>query len=330
MVKRLFMYILNLFFSRRPIEPPLRTLPKKILVIRTDERLGEIILTLPLINHLKKAFPDAEITFLMCKQYSSLSRYIGCDNFIFFEKRWLFLNPPKFIGFMIGLLIESYDLVIPACKISLPSLTAYLLAGLARGRVKAAILQNSFNPFVDIRPVVETISEPFSKHMLGMKLTGVPSDFDNSLKCEGEIRKSNDILIFLDGRKKDHLVPDEVIRGLIERLLADHFSITVASGLHRSERIERLRIEYGDRISYAESYEIDRLVEEIRRSRSVICGNTGVLHLSVALRVLTVGLFVKADPLVWGYNFSPHLMIDLRNTKIDVEELSHKIKGLLR
>lgn len=329
MVKRLFMYILNLFFSRRPIEPPLRTPPEKVLIIRTDERLGEIILTIPLINHLKKVFPESEITFLMCKRYSSFSRYIGCDNFIFFDKRWLFSNPLRFIGFMIRLLMESYDLVIPACKISLPSLTAYLLAGLARGENKAAIFQNSFNPFVNIRPVVETVSEPFSKHILGMKLTGMPTDFDNSLKCEGEIHKDNDILIFLDGRKRDHLVPDEIIRGLIERLLADHFSITVASGLHRSERMERLRIEYGDRIRYAESYEIDRLVEEIRRSQTVICGNTGVLHLSVALRIPTVGLFVKADPLVWGYNFRPHLMIDLRNTKIDVEELSHKIGELL-
>ncbi len=329
MIKKIFMYLLNLFFERKSGDLPDDFEPKKILIIRTDERLGEIIITLPLINHLKNAFYSSSMTFLMCEKYGSLSKYIRCDNFIFFDKRWLFINPIRFIKFVIWLMRESYDLVVLGGKINPPSLTSYLLLGIARGKYKAAIKQSSFNPFVNIKVEIDTKSEPLSKHLLGEHISGKSGEFDNSLQIDGEIEKENDILIFLDGRKRDHLIPIELLKDIIEQLLLKSYKIVVVSGINQNDRIERIKEEFGDKISYAESPHLDSLIEKIKRSRAVICGNTGVLHLSVALGIPTTGLFTNADPDIWGYNYKPHRMIDLRIEKFDPDVIVENISETL-
>ncbi|HEX7356618.1 MAG TPA: ADP-heptose--LPS heptosyltransferase, partial [Ignavibacteriaceae bacterium] len=38
--------------------------PKNILIVRTD-RIGDVILTLPLAGIIKKVYPDSRITFLV-------------------------------------------------------------------------------------------------------------------------------------------------------------------------------------------------------------------------------------------------------------------------
>ncbi|MCX7958398.1 MAG: hypothetical protein N3B13_05060, partial [Deltaproteobacteria bacterium] len=76
------------------------------------------------------------------------------------------------VGFLKNLRSVSYDMVVIGGKISPPSLTSYLLLGVSKGRLKVAIKQNDFNPFVNVRVSVETISEPFSKYELATKITG--------------------------------------------------------------------------------------------------------------------------------------------------------------
>lgn len=58
---------------------------KKILVTRTD-KLGDVILTLPVISQLKKKFPDAKIFFLVSNYVKDLiENYEGIDELIYLE-----------------------------------------------------------------------------------------------------------------------------------------------------------------------------------------------------------------------------------------------------
>ena len=58
---------------------------KKILVTRTD-KLGDVILTLPLITELKRNFPESKITFLVSNYVKDLiENYEGVDELIFIE-----------------------------------------------------------------------------------------------------------------------------------------------------------------------------------------------------------------------------------------------------
>jgi len=60
--------------------------PKKILIIRTD-RLGDIIISTPVISNLRKCFPDAHIAF-MCRPYVKdvLGKNPYLDEVIVYDK----------------------------------------------------------------------------------------------------------------------------------------------------------------------------------------------------------------------------------------------------
>jgi len=59
---------------------------KKILVLRPD-RLGDVILTLPVVRNLKESFPDASITYL-CTEYTSqiLESYSLISDLIIYDR----------------------------------------------------------------------------------------------------------------------------------------------------------------------------------------------------------------------------------------------------
>ncbi|MGB9599147.1 MAG: glycosyltransferase family 9 protein [Myxococcota bacterium] len=315
------MKILNFLFRRRTeIIPDVKTI-KEIIVVRTDERLGEIILVLPLINHLRGSLKDAKITFLMCKRYKGLAKYINCDNFLFFEKRDIFLNPIRFIGFLRRLRFYYFDVAILGGKIDTPSLTSYLLMGLIKSRFKIAIWQKGFNPFINMPIEITTNSEAISKYEIAQKITNERLPFDNSLRVEQDSGKVYDVMIFTDARKRDHLLPLEVIKDIISGLNTYNLKLVLVSGKEGGERISGIRNNLQFEVDTIISPELDDLIKIICMSRAVIVANTGVMHLSVSLRVPTCGIFVNADPAVWGYNFEPHLMLDGRDREIDINEV---------
>jgi len=78
----------------------------KILITRTD-KLGDVILTLPLIAEVSRIFPDAKIHFLVKKYVKDLiENYPPVDNLIFLED---FKNNSDFIQYLKK---EKFDAVI--------------------------------------------------------------------------------------------------------------------------------------------------------------------------------------------------------------------------
>lgn len=65
----------------------LKTIPQRILVVRTD-RIGDVVLSLPVVDNLKRAFPKARICF-MCSPLTQdiVLNYPGIDDVIIFDKK---------------------------------------------------------------------------------------------------------------------------------------------------------------------------------------------------------------------------------------------------
>ncbi|MCX7945276.1 MAG: glycosyltransferase family 9 protein [Deltaproteobacteria bacterium] len=325
------MWLLNLFFSRKEEKILEFFNVRRILVIRTDERLGEIIITLPLINHLRRVYDNAIITFLMCERYAELSKYIECDEFLFFEKRRL----ASIVELISNLRKVNYDLVVLGGKIYPPSLTSYIFAALARGRYKIAIRQRGFNPFINVPIDIKSISEPLSKYELARTITKKELPFDNSLKFDLNLEKTYDVMVFIDARKVDHLIPIDTIVDIMEKIFSLGYRVIVVSGKGSQARADILSKTLRRRfpsiiVEFSLAPSLDVLMKIIRKSKSVIVANTGVMHLSVALGVPTCGLFINASPVVWGYQFSPHLMVDCRGKEININEIVNFIKFSIR
>jgi len=88
---------------------------RRILVVRPDERIGNAILIIPLLNALKKRFPTAHLSLVMSRRYWDLCEFIpSVDEFIPFDKKHYARNPVAFIGFIRRLRRGRFDLVFDA------------------------------------------------------------------------------------------------------------------------------------------------------------------------------------------------------------------------
>jgi heptosyltransferase-3 len=88
---------------------------RRILVVRPDERIGNAILIIPLLNAIKHRFPDAHLSLVMSRRYWDLCEFIpSVDEFIPFDKKHYARNPVAFVGFIRRLRRGKFDLVFDA------------------------------------------------------------------------------------------------------------------------------------------------------------------------------------------------------------------------
>ena len=85
---------------------------KKILVIRPD-RLGDVILTLPVVRNLKESFPDASITYL-CTEYTAqiLESYSLISDLIIYDRENEYKGFKKILNLALELRDCNFDLAI--------------------------------------------------------------------------------------------------------------------------------------------------------------------------------------------------------------------------
>ncbi|HEY0841063.1 MAG TPA: lipopolysaccharide heptosyltransferase family protein, partial [Vulgatibacter sp.] len=110
-----------------------RSLPpgevRKVLVIRTDERVGNVLLTIPLLRALRQGLPNARIVFLHAASKAALVKGLPyADRFEPFEKKRFFRHPVAFFSRLWRLRRERFDVAIEAGHYHAFSLTAALLA----------------------------------------------------------------------------------------------------------------------------------------------------------------------------------------------------------
>lgn len=74
---------------------------------------------------------------------------------------------------------------------------------------------------------------------------------------------------------------------------------------------------------------LDDLAWLMREARLVVCNNTGPMHLAVAVGAPTVALFLRMPLARWGHPFPPHRMVDLTPAAPDVEAMSRATTAAL-
>jgi len=109
--------VLTLSFLR-PVKgrkPHLPARIRRILVIRTAY-IGDVVMTLPILNPLKKRFPEAAITVLTSEGGKQIVKNHPCvDEILVYEPFWFYKRPVKdYFPFIRRLRQHRFDLVIEA------------------------------------------------------------------------------------------------------------------------------------------------------------------------------------------------------------------------
>ena len=123
--------------SLQPKDVKLREI-RKILVVRQDDRIGNLILTTPLLSALRRSFPQSEIWYLASKTFHTLfSRSTLVDRILVAKKRQYIFHPLSLVFFIRGIRRQRFDLAIDASdenNFSLNNSFLVLLSG-ARYRI---------------------------------------------------------------------------------------------------------------------------------------------------------------------------------------------------
>jgi ADP-heptose:LPS heptosyltransferase len=108
--------------------------PKKILIIRQHNQLGDLLAGVSLFRALKETYPESHITlFVSPFNYPGMVKNKYIDRIFIFDKKKLF-TPAYFLRLK-KILAEKYDLAIVPVVVSI-SFTSNLLARLSKSKIR--------------------------------------------------------------------------------------------------------------------------------------------------------------------------------------------------
>lgn len=310
--RRVFMSALTKRLGSSHLEPSLEVgkdvTIKKILIVRPNHRLGNQILTTPLVQEVEARFPNCKID-LFAKggvAFPIFEKYTSIDK-IYKLPRKPFSNLFKYVLCWISIKRKRYDLVINGDG---NSSSGRLLTNLARAPLKV---------FGDMYPEIASIHADYQhiakypvynlRHYLS-KL-GYPNTTEkppllNVKLTSDEIKKGQEILQNLIQNTKPTICIYtnatgnkcyseewwESFYGRLTHTFADAFNI-----------IEMLPIENISRINFKApnfySTDIREMASIIANTTVFIAADNGVMHLASAALTPTVGLFSRGNQLIY-------------------------------
>ncbi len=290
---------------------PLATI-RKVLVIRTDERVGNQLLTTPLLRALKLGIPQAELHLLASARKASVVASRHVDRVIPFEKRLAFRRPWRLAALLRGLRRERYDVVIEAGHWSGASLTALLLARLVHGRMIVGHDRQSSDRFLShpVRHDPANEVEVPAKLELLRPLGLLPRGLEPETELGSDTGPAHALLARLSlapgfallnpgARLADRRWPPASYAAVARGLAARGFSVLVVWGPGEEPLARAIAEASGARL--APPTDLALLAGLLRLARLCVSNNTGPMHLSVAVGTPTVGVFLSNDAARWKH-----------------------------
>ena len=318
--------LLGMLFGSRLMVGRRRALPApvdKILVIRIDERVGNILLTTPLIQALRESYPSADLTVLAAAGKAHILE--GIVETIPFEKRNLWQRPIAFVRRMRELRAAGYDLVVDASHAHAFSLTSALLLAWTRAPMRITHARGAAYRFAtdsvqvkDPSGIGEVATKLRLLAPLGIKPGNAPlktnlglTEPEDLAHWMNEVSPEDRLIAILPGaRKHDHRA-DPALFGMLARLAQTHDLVPIIVwGPGEKSLAETIAQKFGGQV--APATDLSALAALLRRSRLAIVNDSGPMHLAVACGTPTLALFRGSDPGRWGHHRgAQHHLVDV-------------------
>ncbi|MCL4540445.1 MAG: glycosyltransferase family 9 protein [Bacteroidetes bacterium] len=285
---------------------------KRALVIQTAF-LGDVILTLPLVQVLKKNFPDAGIDFLVIPETSDiLKNHPDISEPVVFDKHHRQKSPLSLLSFGKMLRYRNYDVVLcPHRSIRSSLLSAGTGAEVRVGFDKSA-LKMSFTDIVPWRFGVHEIERNLSL----LTPLGITAGRESPRLYPGdeEVKQADDFLarnrialpyaVIAPGTVwETKRYPVEKISEVADRLLQRFGSVILVGGKKDIGLVKNFaRIGRGV-VSAVGEFPVMTSAEIIRRASLLIANDSAPVHIASAFNTPTVAVF---GPTVKDFGFFPY------------------------
>lgn len=304
---------------------------RRILAVRHDARLGNLLLLTPSLDLLKRAFPKADVDVLIADAYGDALegnpsvrrvltgrslpglRFAGYDLALDFSPHhafslssavWTALSGAKRrVGFDRGDAAKFLDDLVPV-----PSQRAHETENLASLVRRAA-------------PALKDPTPPTSWHFLpGEKEAGAREW--KSWGLDGE-----SVALFLGARAEKRLDPSWFLE-LGARLAASGRKAVLTGGPAERELLKGKTIPKG--VAVAPELPLRAFAAAVSHARAVLTADTGPMHLAVALGAPTVQLFGHTEPWRFGYARAPHRILETPGRHPSVDEAWDALSAALK
>jgi heptosyltransferase I len=298
--------------------------PRKIIVIRQHNQLGDLLAGVPLFRAIKEKYPNAHLTAVASpSNYRGLSKNKYVDRLFIFDKKQLF--NPSYFNSLEKLLKENYDVAIVPVTISI-SFTSNILARIANAKIRIGPRsldgkENKSAFFFDRRVSIDWRKFPdqnmYERSLDLVKPFGITTSnlkpeisFDQEdLKVAGEFISSEIKL-----QKGEYLIGLHISAGkpqnrwslrkfaeLITRLNKSYkckIYITGWAGDH--EEISFMQQNLQTPVAYFLNHTITQTAALISNSDLFIANDTGIMHVAGATDAPQISLFGPTNPFLWA------------------------------
>ncbi|MDP3538454.1 MAG: lipopolysaccharide heptosyltransferase I [Azonexus sp.] len=288
-------------------------LPMRILIVKTSS-LGDVIHNLPVVNDIKRHFPDAMIDWCVEESFAAIPRlHPGVGEIIPVAiRRWrkaLFKAATwREIGiFRQRLQANLYDAVIDTQGL----LKSAMIARRARGPLSGYAIDSARESMAaglyDRRFSISTAGHAVVRNRqlvaaaLGYALDGEADYGIDAVPAAFDWLPKNPYVVFLSATSRDDkLWPEDHWLALGRQLNSLGYSAVLPGGsAFERERAARLAASIPDAVAAPPMY-IPQLAALLAGGRAVIGVDTGLTHLAVALKTPTVALYTATDPGLTG------------------------------
>jgi len=299
---------------------------RKIAVVRQDNRIGNLILIIPLIKALKEDYPDCELHLITGYKYGEILSHVKeVDDIILFHQKRAVRNPFYYFGFRKKLRKANYDLVIDAGSMTSLSVNNILLGKAARSKVFVGYDRKESWSFLNISvPIIDENSHEsyrflhLADYLSGKKRRNYPS----LTPTNGEIAEAEEVIHKLGIEQEDKIIGiniggrydkrwdfDSFLK-LITSIQNDGNKIIVFSGPDEIELAKTINKIHTENIFSFNSPPIGLFLGLISKCSLFITGDTGPLHLAAAMDIPCVQLFLVDNYKRYGYTNSPHKVVE--------------------
>jgi len=324
--KKALARLVALFLGSGPMEPGSITglEPRRILVIRQHNQMGDMLLAVPAFRGLRNRFPKARITLLAASINTDVmmnNPYV--DEVLTYAKEHNRRNPFRLIRFLRDIRKRRFDLVIVLNTVSF-SVTSMLLAAASGARVRAGSSSRKFGHDLSSRfyhlelplPDDDELSRMHeSEHNLyPLRAMGVEADGLESLlvPTDEEEREADRIVaasfaedqpfvvVHPGAGKRQNIWPPERFAELALRLRWERgVGLAAVKGPVDGEVFNEFLKRCGGVTLLLSSPGVGLLGAVMKRSRLTLCNDTGIMHIAGAVGANCCALFGPTDPSRW-------------------------------
>ncbi len=305
---------------------------RKILFIRPQQGIGDMLLTTPLFRSLKESYSSLRLDLLASRHNATAIRGNSRLTKVWVWDKKAMWNPLWIFRFLSGLRKEQYDLVIAVYSHS-PSLTNLLLAKclgvkiiwcldsaaltlglnwsqrLAQVEVQPApASEPEWNRYAQlIRPLVDHVA-PEPEFFPSAEDHAWAERWWSEIHWNSKLPK---VGLFLAGNptRPDRLWPVVSWVKLAERFLQNQNAELIAINPPPGHRTGTGKVEtgmyapfcaaLGREIPLYKERGLGTVAALFQRLQLFLCPDGGIFHVAVACRVPTLGLFFQTDPKRW-------------------------------